>query len=65
MEVEAPISEVESLVIGLIQANPLLGWQDGGHGQETALQKGGQSQSSASGSPMNWPATARPRGHDI
>ena len=41
MQCEAPIPEVDPLALGLNQVNPLLGWQDGGQAQETALQKGG------------------------
>ncbi len=39
MQTEAPIPIYDPLLLGLIQVNPLPGWQDSGHGQETALQR--------------------------
>ena len=39
MQAEAPIPEADPLVLGLIQVNPLPGWQDGGQAQETAMQR--------------------------
>ena len=39
MQGEAPVSEVDPLALGLINVNPLFGWQDGGQAQETGLQR--------------------------
>ena len=36
---EAPIPEVDPLVLGLMQVDPLIGWQDGGQAQETGLER--------------------------
>ena len=36
---EAPIPEADPLVRGLIQVNPLPGWQESGQAQKTAMQR--------------------------
>ena len=48
MQTEAPIPEADPLVLGLIQVNPLPGWQDGGQAQVTAMQRVAKSKSRAS-----------------
>ncbi len=64
MQAEAPIPLADPLVLGIIQVNPLPGWQDSGHVQKTALRKVAKSVKSLS-DPNECANRCKAKGHEI